>query len=102
MDVRFGQVIGAPAMLEQAAEECTEMAQACLKLARIMRGENPTPMTRKEAEENLAEEVADVCICADELFAMEVIREDRVNRYWKDKQERAKERIRVKMEGYME
>lgn len=41
--------IGAPAMCEQAAEECTELAKAFLKLARIIRNENPTPVTMEEA-----------------------------------------------------
>ena len=35
--------IGTPAMLEQCAEECAELGQACLKLARKLRDENPTP-----------------------------------------------------------
>ena len=32
--------IGIPAMLEQTAEECVELAHACLKLARYYRNEN--------------------------------------------------------------
>ena len=28
------EVIGTPAMLEQTAEECVELAHACMKLAR--------------------------------------------------------------------
>lgn len=36
---------GEPALLEQLAEECSELAQAALKLARLERGENPTPKT---------------------------------------------------------
>lgn len=39
--------IGEAAMLEQLAEECTELAKAALKMARIIRKENPTPVTRK-------------------------------------------------------
>ena len=39
--------IGLPAMLEQLAEECSELAQASLKYARLLRGENPTPKTRR-------------------------------------------------------
>ena len=35
--------IGECAVLEQLAEECVELAQAALKLARKKRGENPTP-----------------------------------------------------------
>ena len=55
--------IGIPALLEQTAEECTELAQASLKLARKMRGNNPTPKDVPELIENLEEEVADVDIC---------------------------------------
>ena len=39
--------IGEAAMLEQLAEECTELAKAALKMARIIRKENPTPEQRK-------------------------------------------------------
>ena len=40
--------IGLPATLEQTAEECAELAHACLKEARRMQGENPTPKTTHE------------------------------------------------------
>lgn len=59
--------IGIPALLEQTAEECTELAQACLKLARKMRGNNPTPKDGPELIENLKEEVADVVVCIELL-----------------------------------
>ena len=59
--------IGEPAMLEQLAEECTELAKAALKKARILRGENPTPVTEREAEAHLIEEYTDVETCAKEL-----------------------------------
>lgn len=39
-------IIGRPAMLEQLAEEASELAKAALKLARIDRGENPTRSRR--------------------------------------------------------
>jgi NTP pyrophosphatase (non-canonical NTP hydrolase) len=55
--------ISKAALLEQLAEECTELAQAALKLARIERDENPTPVTRDEAIEALWEEIADVNTC---------------------------------------
>lgn len=55
--------IGLPACLEQLAEEAAELAQAALKLARIHRGENPTPVTPSVAGGNLAEEAADVLLC---------------------------------------
>lgn len=61
------QIIGEPAMLEQLAEEATELAKAALKLARIERNENPTPTTKGAAVLNLIEEYTDVVQCAEEL-----------------------------------
>ena len=55
--------LGEPALLEQLAEECSELAQAALKLARLERGENPTPKTEEECVENLLEELGDVNLC---------------------------------------
>lgn len=48
------------ALYEQFAEECTELAQAALKMARHLRGENPTPMTEEQIKHNLIEEASDV------------------------------------------
>lgn len=59
--------IGRPAMLEQLAEEATELAQAALKAARIERGENPTPVTEYDAMKSIIEEYTDVQTCAREL-----------------------------------
>ena len=42
------EVIGTPAMLEQTAEECVELAHACMKLARYLRGENKVYKTKEE------------------------------------------------------
>lgn len=61
------QLIGKPALLEQLAEEATELAKAALKQARILRGDNPTPVTEQEAYDNVIEEYTDVCHCAIEL-----------------------------------
>lgn len=56
--------IGVPAMLEQTAEEASELAQACLKLARYYRGENKVyGKNESELKDNLAEEIADVNLC---------------------------------------
>ena len=57
------ETIGEAAALEQLAEECTELAQAALKLARKKRGENPTPKTEQECIVSFMEEVADVELC---------------------------------------
>lgn len=59
--------IGLPALLEQLAEECAELAHAALKEARILRGENPTPVDIVDARKALAEEYADVEVCVTEL-----------------------------------
>lgn len=59
--------IGEAAVLEQLAEECTELAQSALKLARKIRGENPTPKSLEECKASLQEEAADVELCIDIL-----------------------------------
>ena len=59
--------VGEPELLCQCAEECAEMAQAALKLARILRGINPTPVSEDEARQNLEEEFNDIINCADDL-----------------------------------
>jgi NTP pyrophosphatase (non-canonical NTP hydrolase) len=56
-------IIGLPAVLEQLAEECSELAQASLKYARLLRGDNPTPKTEQEWLEAITEEMADVELC---------------------------------------
>lgn len=55
--------IGEPAVLEQLAEECTELAHAAIKLARKMRGESPTPVTEEMIRADIMEEMADVQVC---------------------------------------
>ena len=61
------QLIGKPALLDQLAEEASELTKAALKLSRILRGENPTPVTEQEAINDLIEEYSDVIQCAREL-----------------------------------
>lgn len=65
--------IGMPALLEATAEECVELAHACLKYARKLRNENPTPKDIKEILYNLNEELADLNILIEELWDAEVI-----------------------------
>lgn len=57
------EMIGTAAALEQLAEESAELAQAALKMARKLRGENPTPKSRADCIANLQEEIADVELC---------------------------------------
>lgn len=72
-DIDLANYIGKPALLELTAEECVELAHACLKLARVIRQENPTPVTSDEAIANVEEEIADIDICIDELIKSQII-----------------------------
>ena len=63
--------VGLPAMMEMLGEEGAEMTHACLKYARQLRGENPTPKTEKECRDALVEEMADVQLMID-LLTMSV------------------------------
>lgn len=51
-------------ILDQMAEEASELAQAALKLRRAKDKTNPTPRTEGECLDNLVEELADVLLCA--------------------------------------
>ena len=50
------------AIYEQLAEECVELAHACQKKARKLRGENPTPLEMDEIDEAVSEELTDVTL----------------------------------------
>ena len=62
-------------ILAQLAEEASELAQAALKLRRVIDGTNPTPKTREDAFGSLIEEYSDVVSCCRELniFPAEII-----------------------------
>ena len=86
--------IGEPALLEQLAEECSELAQAALKLARWKRGENPTPKRWYEMLADLNEEIADVSLCVDMLESEISIDKGRIERITERKMKRWAHRIR--------
>ena len=97
--------IGTTAMLEQMAEEAAELAQAALKLARVLRAENPTPVTLEEAKMNLTAEFTDVQHCAGELKLETDWRQiDAKNRRFKQRMDEmvlfkeSKERARIREE----
>ena len=52
--------ISKPDLYEQLAEEAAELAQAANKMARTLRGTNPTPKTELEAQNSVIEEYTDV------------------------------------------
>ncbi len=55
------------ALYEQLAEECCELAPACQKQARLLRGENPTPLTQKDVDGMIEEEYTDVMLLCNML-----------------------------------
>lgn len=94
MDFDVIKEIGMPAMLEQCAEECTELAHACLKLSRKMRDENPTPKTEQECTNDLAEEMGDVMLCMRIILdSDELISWDAVESWYLQKDSRMKKRL---------
>jgi len=92
--------IGLPAMLEQLAEECSELAQASLKYARLLRGENPTPKTEQECLESLTEEIADVDLCISELMMEGLVDSNKVIDIIDQKGNRWKERLEAQNEKH--
>jgi len=51
----------------QLAEECNELAQACMKIVRFFGKVNPPRKTEEELKEALREELADIYVCASVL-----------------------------------
>lgn len=66
------------ALYEQLAEECCELAHACLKKARLIRGENPTPLGSYDIDCMIEEEYTDVSL----VSSMLDLNVDE-NMYWK-------------------
>lgn len=93
--VNFTEVVGKPAMLEQCAEECTELAQACLKMARKMRNENPTPAAMNDILQNLNEEVADVMICMTAIVEGGLLSYESIDSEYTRKEERLRKRLEI-------
>ena len=54
-------------LLAGVAEEAAELAQAALKLRRVLDGTNPTPKSRDEAILDFEEEIADVQLYLDRI-----------------------------------
>lgn len=83
-------------LLTQLEEEASELAQAALKYRRTMSNSNPTPVTRREAEDKLLEEIADVKLCL-HVAGFEKVRDKiAVNRIISSKAERWLHRLEGK------
>lgn len=93
MDKNISELIPTPALLEQCAEECTELAQACLKMARKLRGENPTPKTEDEIRNELVEEIADVLLSSHVVVEALTIPYEAIDAMYMVKEDRWKKRI---------
>lgn len=79
----------------QLAEEAAELAQAALKLRRTLSNMNPTPVNRREAEEAILEEIADVKLCL-HVCGFEKVRDKiLVNRIISSKAERWMQRLKA-------
>lgn len=75
-------------IMTQLAEEASELAQAALKYRRTLSNANPTPTTRRQAEDQLLEEIADVKLCL-HVAGFEKVRDKiAVNRIISSKAER--------------
>lgn len=87
--------IGVPAVLEQAAEECAELNQACLKLSRKLRGENPTPVDMMTLLDQVCEEIADVEVCIEAIKSSGLFNTKYIDKNYKEKSERWKKRLNI-------
>lgn len=80
--------VGIPALLEQTAEESLELGIACLKLARKIRNENPTPKPLNDILANLNEEIGDVVNCVNLILEIDLADNNLVDLEMRDKMSR--------------
>lgn len=84
--------VSCAALFEQLAEESAELAQAALKMARVVRGENPTPVTKYDAMAGILEELSDVALVCEALD----LKVDRQGRAMEKKLQRWVKRLQQK------
>lgn len=97
--MRLREAIGEPATLEMLAEECVELAHAALKLARVERGENPTPKPKEQCIDAMHEELVDVLICIGEVMGADWYSIERFTVKENTKYQRMVERLGAAMNG---
>ena len=71
MYLRIPDLIPQAELLAMLAEEAAELAQAALKLRRVLDGKNPTPISYEEAKKRLIEEAADTELCMRMVHALD-------------------------------
>lgn len=94
--MNVSEKIGTPALLEQCAEECNELAHACLKMARKLRNENPTPAKEEDILNSLVEEIANIWVCIGEIVNSDIVSYDAVDSVVMQKRQRWENRIAEK------
>lgn len=75
-------------LLAGLAEECSELAQASLKLRRFYDRTNPTPIDEDTAQERFYEEIADVSLYLEQIpYALSYVQsiKTRKMRRWKER-----------------
>lgn len=77
-------------LLAGLAEECTELAQAALKLRRVFDKTNPTPTSEEDAIEHLYEEIADVRL----YLSMIDVNDASISEIMKEKRNRWERRLK--------
>lgn len=87
MNLRVSDVLPQAELLAMLAEEAAELAQAALKLRRVLDGKNPTPISYEDAKKRLIEEAADMELCMrtvhalDDRRAIEIIKAEKYMRW---------------------
>lgn len=87
---------GTPALLEQVAEECMELAHACIKAARKIRGESYTPDCWPGLSYKIHEETADVINSIDVLHYNGTLDYDMVSEIANAKMARWSDRVAMR------
>lgn len=83
-------------LLTQLAEECAELSKAALKLRRVYNGDNPTPVRRPDAFDNVIEEIADVYLCIEVLGLNNPIHLTKICKIMESKTMRWEQRLQEK------
>lgn len=94
------RAIGVPAMIEQLAEEALELGHPCVKLARLLRGENKVyGYSEEQLLRSIEEEIADIFVVFMELNAVGVIDGGNVTCITLSKLDRWKKRLEEEKGG---
>ena len=87
------EIIGEAAVMEMLAEECVECAQAALKTARALRGDNPTDKDVDWYRGQVMTEWADVLVCSEYLDELDWYNPAEVDHNIRFKKQRTRERF---------